>query len=135
MAVVLLVGHDVAILEGIAQTLAAVGHTPVIADAVSDAAELAAATPPLVAVVDRALAVSSADAFRLPLAPGGAIVLFRTDVNERSPLAMSLHRSGLADLALPLERKRLVALVQHVEERARVTGRDRIQTPPEHRAF
>jgi|SRR5688500_15991893 len=135
MAVVLLVGLDAPTLEGIAQTLAATGHTPALAESVADAAELAATRPPLVAVIDRDIASRSADAFRLPLAPGGAIVLFRASPDDQPPLSATLQRAVLADLTLPLERKRLVALVQHVEERARAAGRDRIQTPPEHRAL
>lgn len=135
MAVILLVGLDGPTLEGIAQTLGAVGHSPLLAQTVAEAAELAASGAPLVAVIDREVAITSADAFRLPLAPGGAIVLFRTSADEAAPLAASLQRAVLADLTLPLERKRLVALVQHVEERARAAGRDRIQTPPEHRAY
>ncbi len=135
MAVVLLVGLDAPTLEGIAQTLAATGHTPALAATVADAAELAAARPPLVAVIDRDIAITSADAFRLPLAAGGASVLFRASSDDRAPLSATLQRAVLADLTLPLERKRLVALVQHVEERARAAGRDRVQTPPEHRAL
>jgi hypothetical protein len=38
----------------------------------------------------------------------------------------------MADLALPLERNRLVALVQHVGERARLTGRGPDDHSPEH---
>jgi len=44
-------------------------------------------------------------------------------------LAPALQRALLADLALPLERNRLLALVQHVEERARATGRRSHDTP------
>jgi DNA-binding response OmpR family regulator len=135
MAVVLLVGLDAPTLEGIAQTLAATGHTPSLAESVAEAAELAATHPPLVAVIDRDIAIKSADAFRLPLAAGGAIVLFRSSPDDRAPLSASLQRAVLADLTLPLERKRLVALVLHVEERARAAGRDHVQTPPEHRAL
>jgi DNA-binding NtrC family response regulator len=135
MAVVLLVGLDAPTLEGIAQTLAASGHRPALAESLAEAAELAAGSPPLVAVIDRDIAISSADAFRLPLAAGGAIVLYRSSAEDRAPLSASLQRAVLADLTLPLERKRLVALVQHVEERARAAGRDRVQTPPEHRAL
>ena len=135
MAVILLVGLDAPTLEGLAQTLAAVGHTPLLASSIGEAAEVAAASPPLVAVLDREVAATSADAFRLPVARGGAIVLFRTTSDPHAPLAASLQRSVLADLSLPLERKRLVALVQHVEERARAAGHDRIETPPEHRAY
>jgi hypothetical protein len=42
----------------------------------------------------------------------------------------------MAELTLPLERHRLLALIQRVEERARVTGRGArgTDTPPEQRA-
>jgi hypothetical protein len=38
-------------------------------------------------------------------------------------MSPTLQRAVLADLALPLERNRLIALVQHVGERAKTTGR------------
>jgi CheY-like chemotaxis protein len=44
-----------------------------------------------------------------------------------------LQRLVLADLDLPLERHRLLALVQRVDERARATGR-RVDERPDHRA-
>lgn len=135
MARILLLGSDVSLLEGLAQTLAAVGHVPILADGLGEAVELAASEPPLLAVVDRDVAITSADAFRIPLAPGGALVLFRGVAGAAPPLAAALQRAVLAELTLPLERNRLVALVQHVEERARARGRDRIPTPPEHRAL
>ena len=82
----------------------------------------------------------------MQLAPGGAVVLFRSvgdDGRDASseqdgsggdatgaagaapPAALppALQRTTLAELALPLERHRLVALVQRVEERARRAGR------------
>ena len=37
----------------------------------------------------------------------------------------------MADLALPLERNRLMALAQRVQDRALTTGRTRRPTPPE----
>jgi hypothetical protein len=42
----------------------------------------------------------------------------------------------MAELTLPLERHRLVALIQRMEERAQVTGRGRRgrDTPPDRRA-
>jgi hypothetical protein len=38
-------------------------------------------------------------------------------------LSPTVQRVVLADLTLPLERNRLMALVQHVEDRAKTTGR------------
>ena len=131
MALILLVGTDVPLLEGLSQTLAAVGHVPRIAGTLSEGMVAAAQTPPLVAVIDRSLLVSGGDALRMPLTRGGAIVAYRLDGAEVPPLPIALQRVALADLRLPLERHRLVALLQHVEARARSAGRDRIPTPPE----
>jgi DNA-binding NtrC family response regulator len=134
MTTLLLVGTDAALLEGLSQTFAALGYVPRVATALQDARELAAAEPPLIAVVDRVLAASAGtDALAIPLAPGGALVLFSAVGSRPVVLPATLQRSVLADLALPLERNRLVALVQHVEGRVRATGRGRRNTPPEPR--
>jgi hypothetical protein len=96
---------------------------------------LAAARAPLIAVVEANLAAASyADALGIPLAPGGAIVLYTVTGKGQSPvLGPTLQRAVLANITLPLERQRLVALVQHVAERVRTTGRRR-DTPPERTA-
>jgi hypothetical protein len=132
MAAVLLIGSDVALLEGIAQTLAGAGHRTRLAETATEAEEHAPPTPPLVTVVERAAAE---DALPLPLAPGGALILYRGTDEPASPLSAAVQRAVLADLALPLERHRLLALVAYVEERAARTGRSRDQTPPEHRVL
>jgi hypothetical protein len=135
MTTILLLGMDAPLLEGLAQTLAAVGHRPRIATNTSEAAELAAAEPPLVAVVERELGLAHADVLRLPLSPGGAYVFYRVSPDPVAPLPPNIQRVVLADLALPLERNRLVALVQHVAERVAATGRGTRNTPPEHPAI
>lgn len=135
MATILLVGSGTALLEGLAQTLAAVGHSTTLAPTLGDALDLARVQPPLIALVERALALETPDALRVPLVPGGAVLLFRTQPDGTEPLPASLQRIVLADLTLPLERNRLVTLVRHVDERVRATGRDRVPTPPEHRAL
>jgi hypothetical protein len=108
-----------------------VGHEPRIASTLSEAMEAAAHAPPLVAVIDRSLLVPVGEALRVPLARGGAIVVYRMDAVEMPPLPVTLQRIALADLQLPLERHRLVALLQNLDSRARSTGRDRIPTPPD----
>lgn len=133
MATILLLGRDDAVLEGVAQTLAAVGHTTVLARTPSEAAESAAAGAPLVALVEREQLLAGADVLHLPLAPGGAVVLYRTGSRSADPLPHALARSVLADLMLPLERHRLIALVQHVVERAFLAGRETPQPPSAHR--
>lgn len=137
MTMLLLVGPDLAMLEGLTQTLAALGCETRIASGMTEARDAAAADPPLIAIVDRVLAASSGpDALAIALAPGGALVLYATAGSLSVTLSPTLQRAVLADLALPLERKRLVALVQHVQDRVRATGRGRRNTPlPEQRAL
>ena len=134
MTHVMLVGTDAALLEGLAQSLAALGHTPRVARSLDEARELSSAQPPLVLVVDRALASDAGPALlAAPLASGGVRLLYRTASTPLAPLLPSLQRAVLADLTLPLERHRLAALVQSVGERARLSGRTPRNTPPESR--
>jgi len=133
---VLLVGDDAALLEGLAQSFAAAGYAPHVAVTVHEARDYAAAAPPLLAVVDVGLAAQSdADALAIPLAPGGALVLYHGVGDATPSISPTLQRSVLADLTLPLERNRLMALAQHVQDRLRVTGRANRRTPPEQTAF
>lgn len=125
MSQLLFVGADSALLEGLSQSIAALGCTPVVVATLHDAREHALLEPPLILVADRALAAAAgAELLGIPLAAGGAVVLYSGP--QRPPEAMlspALQRSVLAELVLPLERHRLAALVQHVDGRARATGR------------
>ena len=132
MTHVMLVGPDVALLEGLAQSLAGLGHRPAVVHSLVEARDAAAAHPPLVLVVDRSLASSAgADMLAIPIAAGGARVLYRAAATRHAPLLPALQRAVLADLTLPLERHRLAALVQSIADRAKATGKAPRQTPPE----
>ncbi|MDB4913632.1 MAG: hypothetical protein JWM95_1276 [Gemmatimonadetes bacterium] len=134
MTYVMLIGSDVALLEGLAQSLAGLGHQPAVALTLADARDLAAHHPPLVLVVDRGLASSAgAELLSVPVAPGGARLLYRGAATPPAPLLPALQRAVLADLTLPLERHRLAALVQSIGDRAKATGRATRNTPPETR--
>jgi DNA-binding NtrC family response regulator len=136
MTYVTLVGDDVALLEGLAQSLGALGHATTVATSLAEARELSTARPPLVLVADRVLASGAgAELLSIPLAAGGARVLYRTQTADLAPLLPALQRAVLADLTLPLERHRLAALVQSLGERARATGRSTRRTPTEGRAI
>lgn len=127
----LLVGEHAALLEGLSQSLAVLGFRPRVAQTLTEARDLALSRPPLVVVVHRDMAmIASADAIGLTLAPGGALIVYTTSPARASSLPIALQRAVLADLTLPLERHRLTALVQHVDERARLTGRSFRVTPP-----
>ena len=135
MTYVMLVGTDVALLEGLAQSLAALGHRPSVTTSLLDARELCSAHPPLVLVVDRALASSAgAELLAVPIAAGGARILYRVAAMPPAPLLPALQRAVLADLTLPLERHRLSALCQSVGDRAKTTGKAPRNTPPDMRA-
>lgn len=124
MTHILLVGTELPLLEGLAQSFAAQGFAPVVVQSLHEARESAAAKLPLIVVASRALAaVASAEMLSIPLAPGGAMVLYRSVTTPLVTLPASVQRAVLADLSLPLERNRLMALVQHVGDRARATGR------------
>jgi DNA-binding NtrC family response regulator len=130
---VMLVGSDAALLEGLSQSLAALGYFPRVVSSLHDARESSLQAPPLVLVIDRELAaLSTADALAIAIAPGGALVLY-SKTDDRLAIAPALQRAVRADLTLPLERNRLIALAVRVQERARATGRPHRTTPPEQR--
>jgi hypothetical protein len=138
MALILFVGTDLTVLEGLAQTLAAVGEHVRLAESLRDSEMVAAGDPPLVAVIERALAFEAAGSGagmpNLTLARGGTVVLYHGPDDAALALPPALMRITLADLTLPLERQRLVALVRTVAERARASGRDFLPPRPEPRA-
>jgi hypothetical protein len=131
MATVLLIGTDIPLLEGLTQSLAALGHEAVVALSFPEAVEIAAAKVPLIAIADRAMAIASSEVYRLPVGAGGALVLYHLTGDTPPQMPPALQRLILADLTLPLERQRMVALVQHVQDRARAAGRERPRTPPD----
>src|SRR4051794_38694450 len=127
MPSILLVGTDLSLLVGLAQSLAAQGHGTRVATTFSEARELATAQRPLIAVVEREMATNAAsEVLSLGLAAGGALVLYRSGPVKTLAVPHALQRHILADLALPLERNRLAALVQSVSDRAVAAGRGRI---------
>jgi DNA-binding NtrC family response regulator len=136
MTQILLVGTDLPLLEGLAQTFAALNFTPVVAQSLREARELAVVEQPLVAVVSRSLASeATGEMLGIPVAAGGALVLYRSAGQDPVALPAALQRAVLADLSLPLERNRLIALVQHVGGRARETGRATDEVQPERRGL
>jgi DNA-binding NtrC family response regulator len=127
MSSILLVGTDLSLLEGLAQSLSAQGHGTRVAASFGEARELSTATPPLIAVIERQMAIEAArEVLGLRLRSGGALLLYRSGTAKAGALPHVLQRHVLADLALPLERNRLAALVQHVSDRATAVGRGRI---------
>jgi len=124
MTHILLIGTELPLLEGLAQSFASLGYQPTVASSIAEGRELAAANLPLVTVVSRTLAANApAETLSIPLAPGGARMLYRSVGSPLVTFSGSVLRAILADLTLPLERNRLIALVQHVDQRARATGR------------
>jgi DNA-binding NtrC family response regulator len=134
MSGIMLIGSDHALLEGLAQTLAAAGYRVGLADSLHDASTMAGGDPPLVVVLDRATAIQAprdTGLHGVGLAPGGSIVLYHGTDDAPLALPAALQRLTLADLTLPLERQRLVALVQSVTARARSRGHGETPGSPE----
>jgi hypothetical protein len=134
----IIIGSNDALLEGLAQLLVGAAHRVIVTRSVEEAAEIALQKPPMLLIADRAMVAGEAGTLvaHIPLAPGGAVVLYRVS-GEQVPLVAIPHgvaRITLADLELPLERQRLVALAQYVKTRAKESGRARSDTPPEQHA-
>jgi DNA-binding NtrC family response regulator len=130
MAPILLFGGDEALLEGLSQSLVALGHTPSVAHSLSEVGEFARREAPLLVIADRSI-VRGLDLVGLPLLALGPLVLYRRANEIAEPLHPTMQRAVLADLTLPLERNRLLALVQRMEARSRSTGRISGNTPRE----
>ena len=123
MAKVILVGADVALLEGLAKTLLGFGHDVMFAGTVDDASHGVHGDLPALAVVSSEALQNLAAGATLPLTSGGALIVYCKSHDERPYLPTQLQRATLAQLVLPLERKRLIALVQSFDARSRTTGR------------
>ena len=123
MAKVILIGADAALLEGLAQTLVGFGHEVLLAATVGDVGSVLSGDLPGIAVVSCEALENGGPAAALPLTPGGAIIVYGRSPGERPFLPQKLQRATLAHLVLPLERKRLLVLVDLFESRSRTTGR------------
>ena len=122
MANVILVGSDVALLEGLAQTLLGFGHEVLFAATVGEVAGALNEDMPAIAVVSAEALEDEGLGATLPITPGGAIIVYGKSPAEKPFLPPKLQRSTLAYLVLPLERHRLMALVQSFAIRTRIRG-------------
>lgn len=123
VAKVILVGVDVALLEGLAQTLIGFGHEVLFAATVAEVAGALNEDAPALAVVSSEALQEEDTGISLPITPGGAIIVYGKSHTDKPFLPPSLQRLTLAHLVLPLERQRLLALVQSFEIRSRTRGR------------
>ncbi|MDQ3243592.1 MAG: hypothetical protein M3Q09_07700 [Gemmatimonadota bacterium] len=124
MGGIVVIGPDMALLEGLAQTLSAAGYRPVIASSIADAANSLGGSKAFIAVIDRQELVEAGSIRDLPLAHGGALIVFHDSETVPAPLPHRIQRMTIAFLELPLERQRLMALVRYIEGRAKVAGRE-----------
>jgi NAD(P)-dependent dehydrogenase (short-subunit alcohol dehydrogenase family) len=124
---ILLAGGNTALLEGLAQALANTGQRVVVADSLEEAEEVQAREAPILTVTERSYVADAAtqegSLLRVAHTSGGALVTYREAGDTSRALPAVLARHVLADLVLPLERNRLVALAEHVASRARAVGR------------
>lgn len=131
----LVIGTDDALLEGLTQALASTGQRVMTSRSLEEAAQIAQTDPPLMLIVDSALLArdNGAALERVAMRSGGAVVRYHAAGAPSAPATPSrgLARLLLADLELPLERRRLVVLAEHVGARARLAGRARDPMPKE----
>lgn len=132
MTSILVVGPDAALLEGIAQTLVGAGHQVIVARDIAEALETLRGTHPFLALVDCGELEARGAMLQTIVAHGGAVLAFHCD-DDDSRLPYRAKRNTLAELKLPLERQRLLALVRYVENRARAAGRDFLPDDAAHR--
>ena len=123
MASILVVGPDTALIEGVAQTLIGAGNQVAISRDIPEALETLRGSHPLLALVECEELEARGSMLQNIVAQGGALLAFHCD-DDDTRLPHRVKRTTLAELKLPLERQRLLALVKYVENRARVTGRD-----------
>lgn len=126
---VLIVGGDSAVQEGVLQSVRSAGLVAEWCPDVPSALDAVAEGPPVALVVHADYARAGEELRHLAPAPGGAVIVFHDIEQAPRPIEASLGRAVIAELRLPLERTRLVALLSHLVTRARITGRDR--RPPE----
>jgi hypothetical protein len=131
MSLLLLIGVEEALAEGLVQGLAGQGHQVVAITSAREAAEaLAHADGPATLLLLPCEGVH--DPALSAVAPTSAIVLYRTHADQPpcerpSPVA----RRVVAELMLPLERLRLAKLLDYFGERARLRGERDPEPPPE----
>jgi hypothetical protein len=120
---VILVGDDIALLEGVAQTLVGCGHDVTFAATISEAAAIMAGDEAAIVVVSTEAVEDAGHGAALPLSANSALIVYGKLHGEHLFLPPKLQRATLAHLVLPLERQRLLALVQSFDSRSRTTGR------------
>lgn len=121
---VLSIGGNSAVMEGIAQTLASSGFRVASVASADEAVGAVVAESPLILLLPAELASAHPGLLRLPRREVGSTIVWRDSDSPTTPLALSTRRYVLAELRLPLERQRLVSLARHVANRAVELGRD-----------
>ena len=124
MALLLVVGTDTPLIEGTSQTLTAAGHQLLFSSTLVESLEAVGDARPIVVLVERSAIDEIRMTLRVPLAEGGAFLVFHGEDAAVTPMPARVQRATLAELELPLESKRLLALVRYVESRAQIVGRE-----------
>ena len=124
MTSVLLIGTDSALIEGVAQILNARNHQVFFAGRLADALDAVGDVRPMIVLIERSAIDEIRMTLRIPLAQRGAFIVFHGEDTIAPPLPHRVQRATLAELELPLERQRLLALIRYVENRAHTLGWD-----------
>jgi hypothetical protein len=111
------VGGDAALLEGLAQSLLSFDHEVVFAASIPEIP--VESDVPALLVVSTEVLSGTGIGTTIPIASGGAMIVYGTSHSDRPFLSPRLQRATLAYLVLPLERHRLVALAHSFDNRSR----------------
>jgi DNA-binding NtrC family response regulator len=131
MTAVLIVGTDTGLVEGVSQVLTSHDHQVFFAPSLADAMEAVGDLRPLVILVERSAIDEIRMTLRVPLAQRGAFIVFHAEDTIPEALPHRVQRATLAELELPLEQQRLLALIRYVETRAETVRRDAMEDGPQ----
>ena len=134
MTLVLIVGTNTPLIEGVAQILRARDHQLFFSPSLAESLDTVGELRPLVVLVERSAIDEIRMTLRVPLAPRGAFIVFHGEDTAPAALPHRVQRATLAELELPLERQRLLALIRYVENRAHILGADTLNDGAEMRA-
>src|SRR5512141_2675763 len=103
MTLVIIVGTNTPLIEGVAQILRARDHQVFFSPNLAQALDTAGELRPLVVLVERSAIDEIRMTLRVPLAPRGAFIVFHGE--DATPVALPhrVQRATLAELELPLE--------------------------------
>ena len=117
MALLLIVGTDAALIEGTSQTLTAAGHQLFFSPSLAESLDSVGDLRPIVVLVERSAIDEIRMTLRVPLAEGGAFLVFHGEDAAAAPMPPRVQRAR-SPAGAALATKRLLSLVRYVRPRS-----------------